>query len=67
MQKYCDDYGKYEQGNKLSWNEFQKYLDLAHPKLNFWTMGYSEMKRIAADVFTVGNQLMDPKKKLHSY
>ena len=27
VQKKCEDYGKYEVGNKLSVAEFQKYLD----------------------------------------
>jgi len=37
IQKYSDDYGKYEPGNKISFNEFQKYVDhTTHGKLNFW-------------------------------
>jgi hypothetical protein len=27
VQKKCEDYGKYEPANKLSYNDFQKYLD----------------------------------------
>lgn len=27
IQKYCDGYGKYEEGNKVSYNEFQRYMD----------------------------------------
>lgn len=27
IQKNSEDYGKYEEGNKLSYVEFQKYLD----------------------------------------
>lgn len=27
VQKRLDDYGKFESGNKLSYAEFQKYLD----------------------------------------
>lgn len=27
VQKYCKDYGKYEKGNKISYKEFQTYLD----------------------------------------
>ncbi len=33
QQKY-DDYGKYEPGNKLSFPDFQKYLDASFPALN---------------------------------
>eukprot|EP00347_Sterkiella_histriomuscorum_P005415 403356704 len=34
IQKYSDDYGKYENGNKLSINDFQRYLDINFPTLN---------------------------------
>lgn len=27
VQKKCDEYGKFESGNKMSYQEFQKYLD----------------------------------------
>lgn len=27
VQKYADEYGKYESGNKLSYNDFQRYID----------------------------------------
>jgi len=26
VQKHCKDYGKYEKGNKVSYEEFEKYL-----------------------------------------
>lgn len=34
VQKTCQDYGKYEPGNKLSFNEFQSFLDKSYPDLN---------------------------------
>ena len=34
VQKKDDDYGKYENGNKLSFADFQRYLDMNHPSLN---------------------------------
>ena len=27
VQKNCDEYGKYESGNKLSYQDFQRYID----------------------------------------
>lgn len=38
IQKYADDYGKYENGNKLSFSEFQRYLDMWHAndKVDFY-------------------------------
>ena len=34
VQKRCEDYGKFEPGNKLSFNEFQAYLDKFYPDLH---------------------------------
>jgi len=34
VQKKSDDYGKFENGNKISFNEFQRYLDMWMPDLN---------------------------------
>tara|TARA_B110000285_G_C15133337_1_gene625146 strand:+ start:3099 stop:3353 length:255 start_codon:yes stop_codon:yes gene_type:complete len=34
VQKRSEDYGKFEPGNKLSYNEFQGYLDKNYPDLN---------------------------------
>ena len=31
IQKYSEDYGKFESGNKLSYSDFQRYLDLHYP------------------------------------
>ena len=31
IQKKSEDYGKYENGNKISFQDFQKYLDTAFP------------------------------------
>ena len=30
IQKNCSSYGKYEKGNKLSYQDFQKYLDATY-------------------------------------
>ena len=32
VQKYSEDYGKYEAGNKLSYCQFQKYLTTTYPE-----------------------------------
>jgi hypothetical protein len=37
VQKFSDDYGKYEPGNKISYDEFEKFISLnyGHLKVNF--------------------------------
>jgi D-alanine-D-alanine ligase-like ATP-grasp enzyme len=47
IQKYSDNYGKFEAGNKLSYYEFQKYLDIKYKgKYNFNDI-YVQMKAVA--------------------
>jgi hypothetical protein len=33
IQKRGDDYGKFENGNKLSFSDFQRYMDTNHPEM----------------------------------
>jgi len=35
VQKKSDDYGRFESGNKLSYAEFQKYMDAVNIKCDF--------------------------------
>ncbi len=45
VQKKGEDYGKYEPGNKLSYSDFQRYLDtMESNKYKFWNQAYPEMK-----------------------
>jgi hypothetical protein len=44
VQKKCEEYGKYEPGNKISFADFQRYLDSQEPKYKFWSTAYPEMK-----------------------
>jgi D-alanine-D-alanine ligase-like ATP-grasp enzyme len=32
VQKFADDYGKHESGNKLSYDDFQRYINQSMPK-----------------------------------
>ncbi|CAD8097268.1 unnamed protein product [Paramecium sonneborni] len=47
IQKYADTYGKYENGNKLSFSEFQRYLDNQPKKYNFYKDLYPQLIDIA--------------------
>ena len=45
IQKYLPEYGKYEKGNKLSYADFQKYLEKEYGKrFNFFNDAYPIMK-----------------------
>lgn len=68
VQKYHEDYGKFEPGNKLSYADFQRYLDLSvntenGQKLKFWSQAYLEMKKLATDSIRATFTAMDKNKK----
>jgi len=51
VQKHHEDYGKYEPANKLSYADFQRYIDAVYnsglengQKLKFYQQAYPEMK-----------------------
>lgn len=67
VQKYGSNYGKHEAGNKLSYQEFQEYLNTIHPDQNFFTMILPQLKSLVADTFLATYQKIDPSKKLHSF
>lgn len=47
VQKRADEYGKFESGNKLSYPEFQKYLDSVNIKCDFHAEIVPKMKALA--------------------
>ena len=45
VQKKAEDYGKFEAGNKLSYNDFQKYLDATYNgTINFHNDMYPQIR-----------------------
>lgn len=46
VQKKFDDYGRHEFGNKISFQDFQKYLEFQHEgkKVNFYADIYPQLK-----------------------
>ena len=53
IQQRADDYGKYENGNKMQLRDFQKYMNQKYPNLNFDVNLHilPQMKKIIADTF----------------
>jgi hypothetical protein len=49
VQKKLDDYGKFESGNKLSYTDFQKYLDSVHIKCDFVKDVIPNMKQMVKE------------------
>jgi hypothetical protein len=64
VQKRGDDYGKFEGNNKISFVDFQKYLDTDHPmeKLSIGEI-FARMKNIARDLVLSVAHLINPHNK----
>lgn len=63
MQKNSEDYGKYEKGNKLSYQDFQKYLDTFYgSNFNFYETILPRMRKIATDAIKASYSLLDSEK-----
>lgn len=79
VQKKSDDYGKFENGNKVSYQNFQKYCDthLPNKKVNFMKDLLPQIRvrlhlmfyiqKIMADTFKATFIKIDPKRRLHSF
>lgn len=69
VQKTAEDYGKFESGNKLSFGDFQKYLDSHFPDLsvNFQGEIMSSIKEIVTDTFKASFLRVDPNRRNGSF
>lgn len=63
IQKKSDEYGKHESGNKLSYTEFQKYLDSQSIKTDFIKDIVPKMKAMATDSIKAVSRKIDPNRK----
>ncbi len=67
VQKKSDDYGKFEAGNKLSYQDFQKYLDSQDIKLNIVKDIVPQLKKIATDTIKAVSRKIDPARRHCSF
>ena len=69
VQKKSDDYGKFEAGNKLSYTDFQNYIDKNYNDLNvcFDRDLLPQMKRLVADSFRAVYGKIDPKRRINTF
>jgi len=60
----ADDYGKFESANKLSINDFQRYLDQNHTNksIDFMRDLFPVMERLVADSFRAVSSKIDPNR-----
>eukprot|EP01022_Parablepharisma_sp_SALTPOND_P024489 TRINITY_DN542_c0_g1_i1.p1 TRINITY_DN542_c0_g1~~TRINITY_DN542_c0_g1_i1.p1 ORF type:complete len:1002 (+),score=71.85 TRINITY_DN542_c0_g1_i1:11821-14826(+) len=69
VQQKEEDYGKFEAGNKLSFVEFQKYLDTSYGSLHvdFARDLLPQIKKIMTDTFRAVHAIIDPYKRQHTF
>ncbi|CAD8049611.1 unnamed protein product [Paramecium primaurelia] len=69
IQKYSEAYGKYENGNKLSFAEFQRYLDKWHSNehLNFYKDLYPQLKMITLNAIKSVYHKIEPYKRNYNF
>ncbi|OMJ79072.1 hypothetical protein SteCoe_20973 [Stentor coeruleus] len=69
VQKKSKDYGKYEIANKLSYSEFQRYLDSHRPKkyMSFFNDVIPKIKKIVKDTILAVFKKLDFRKRAHSF
>lgn len=69
IQQKSEEYGKFEAGNKVSYSEFQAYLDLEFPQkyVNFEKDLNSQIRKIVSDTFMASYEIIDPNRKLHCF
>ncbi|CAD8122582.1 unnamed protein product [Paramecium sonneborni] len=69
VQSKDQDYGKHEPGNKISYLEFQRYVEVNHPntKFNFFIDIYPKMKSAALEMMKATYGKIDPHRRINSF
>ncbi|CAD8051245.1 unnamed protein product [Paramecium sonneborni] len=69
IQKNSEGYGKYENGNKLSFAEFQRYLDkwYSNDHLDFYRDLYPKLKMITLNAIKSVYNKIEPYKKNYNF
>lgn len=64
-----EDYGKFESANKLSINDFQRYLDQNYPQKSVCFMRdlFPVMERLVTDSFRAVYEKIDPQRLQNSF
>lgn len=69
VQKHSDDYGKFEVANKMSFVDFQRYLDRVHTNLGvcFERDILPQIKKLTTDCFRAVWGKIDPLKRMNTF
>ena len=69
VQKKSEDYGKFENANKISFTDFQKYLDNTYPECeyNFANQVYPHMIKLATDAIRATSLSLDANRREYTF
>ena len=68
VQKWLPDYGKYEKGNKVSYEDFQAYLAKEHnSRYDFFGEIYPKIRKMGTDAIRASSKTINPKNKEHCF
>jgi tubulin polyglutamylase TTLL1 len=67
IQKNCEGYGKFENGNKLSYKDFQKYLDSKRAGVDFQTDIVPKLKEIIKDTIKATQFKLNKDRRLLNF
>ena len=67
IQNKCEEYGKFESGNKLSYQDFQRYLDCKKIPVNFREQVLPKMKKIVKDTIKATADKLNKERRLLSF
>ena len=69
VQKKSEDYGRYEFANKMSYSEFQRYLENHRPKvfMNFFEDVVPKMKKMVKESILATYKRLDLRRRAHSF
>ena len=69
IQQAGEEYGRFESGNKISFQQFQRYLDHAFPskKISFKKVLWPQITRLVTDSFYATFSKIDPHRRQNSF
>lgn len=67
VQKHCEDYGRFESGNKLSYSDFQRYLDTHAPGVSVQRDVLPQIRQTMRDTFMASFAKVNSDKRLFSF
>jgi hypothetical protein len=69
IQKHADDYGKYESGNKMAFNDFTRVVQSQMPELDFdmYRDIVPQIKKLVGDTFRSVVHRIDPERLQNSF